>query len=151
MLSSYVSLTLHSGLSGTTLAAFWLRFLSPFPPCTYKLQIHNPFVLIFIRNARGVLPSAALIMISLLPMFSNSIRHRRLHPVEKEESAENNEGDGESRNHQQQPRRLAPPGDGPPESVNDARHGLESVQPPPPLRHYRPRIRHRRPHHPDLD
>src|SRR5260370_18686208 len=125
MLSSYVTLTLHSGLSGTTLAAFWLRFLSPFPPCTYKLQIHNPFVLIFIRNARGVLPSPALIMISLLPMFSNSLRHRRLHPIDNEQSAENNEGDGESRNHQQQPRGLAAPGDGPAESINDARHSVE--------------------------
>src|SRR5260370_39663556 len=113
MLSSYVTLTLHSGLSGTTLAAFWLRFLSPFPPCTYKLQIHNPFVLIFIRNARGVLPSAALIMISLLPMFSNSIRHRRLHPVEKEETAENTEGVVERRNYQQQARRLGARGYGP--------------------------------------
>src|SRR5258708_40310599 len=92
----------------------------------------------------GVPPSAALIMISLLPMFSNSIRHRRLHPVEKEESAENDEGDGESRNHQQQPSGLAAPGDGPAESVNDARHGVESVQPPPPLRHERARIGHRR-------
>src|SRR5260370_1876578 len=124
MLSSYVTLTLHSGLSGTTLAAFWLRFLSPFPPCTYKLQIHNPFVLIFIRNARGVLPSPALIMISLLPMFSNPIRHRRLHPAQKEDSAENNEGHGQGRHHHQHPRPPPPPPHRPPQPARNPPHLL---------------------------
>ena len=83
--------------------------------------------------------------------FSNSVRHRSLHPVEKEQPSKNHHRHCRAGSEQNRAGRLPPPGDGPAKTVNHSRHGVEPVQPAPLYRHQRGRIRHRRREHPELD
>ena len=82
---------------------------------------------------------------------SHAIRNGGLHPIEKNQPTKNNQRHRESRCQQQQARRLPAPGNGPAETVNHSRHGVEPVQPPPAHRNERGRVRHRRSEHPELD
>src|SRR6266567_3267536 len=103
----------------------------------------NSFIIRTYKN-RGGTPSQSR-------SASDSVRHRPFHPVEEKEPAEKDHNHGNRRNEQDEPRRLAPAGDGPPETINHPRHRIQSIQPPPPLRNQRAWIRHRRREHPELD
>src|SRR5258708_64880 len=74
-----------------------------------------------------------------------------LHTIEEEEAAEDDEGDGGAGSEKEQAGGLAAAGDGPPEAVNDAGHGIEAVEPAPARRNERGRVGDGRSEHPELD
>src|SRR6266851_5636916 len=102
----------------------------------------NSFIIRTYKN-RGGTPSQ-------FRSASDPIRHRPFHPIEEKEPSEKDHNHSNGRNEQDEPRRLAPACDGPPETINHSRHRIQSIQPPPPLRNQRARIRHRRREHPEL-
>src|SRR2546421_2720005 len=111
-----------------------------------------------ITEERALLNSAA--MVALAEPFttnhncvhhSNSVGNGGLHPIEEKEPAEDDEREGGGRNEKDEVGRLAVAGDGPSEAVNDAGHGVETVQPAPMLRNERTGIRDRRGEHPELN
>src|SRR5712692_4977876 len=81
----------------------------------------------------------------------NAVGNGGLHAIEKKEAAEDDEGDGESGNEKEKAGSLAAAGDGPAETINDASHGVEAVEPTPAGRNERGRIGDGRGKHPKLD
>src|SRR5216683_3071888 len=81
---------------------------------------------------------------------SDSVGNGGLHAIEKEEAAEEDESDDGGGSEKDEAGRLAAAGDGPAETVNDAGHGVEAVEPAPAQRNKRGRISDGRGEHPEL-
>ena len=81
----------------------------------------------------------------------DAIGNGGLHAIEEKETAEKHEEDGGRGNEKDEARRLAVAGDGPAETVNYARHRIQSIEPAPSMRHERAGIGDRRGKHPELN
>jgi len=81
----------------------------------------------------------------------NSVGNGGLHTIEEEETAEDDDSDDGRGSQKENAGRLAATGDGPPEPVNDAGHGVEAVEPAPAWRNESGRIGDGRGKHPELD
>jgi len=81
----------------------------------------------------------------------DSVGNGGLHAIEEVEAAEDNESDDGGGSEKQEAGSLAAAGDSPAETVNDAGHGVEAVEPAPLLRDERAGIGDGRGEHPELD
>src|SRR5271168_3821153 len=137
--------------------------LSPFPAHLSATVNNKSFVCLSFKKQGGCPPfaPARFPVPRSFPTFKRSnfqtfqqsshpIRNGPFHPLEKEQPPQQNQNHHRSGRQQQRPGRLAVPRQRPAKTVNHPRHGVQPVQPPPPLRHQRARIRHRRSKHPEL-
>src|SRR5215472_1814495 len=81
----------------------------------------------------------------------DAIGNGRLHAIEEEDAAEEDEGDREGGSEKKQVRSVPATSDGPAEAVNDAGHGVETVKPAPASGDEGGRISDGRGEHPELD
>src|SRR6266513_1920478 len=81
----------------------------------------------------------------------NAVGNGGLHAIEEEEAAEDDECDDGAGSEQEQAGGVAAAGDGPAETVNDAGHGVEAVEPAPARRNERGRVGDGRGEHPERD
>ena len=82
---------------------------------------------------------------------SDSVGNGGLHAIEEEEAAEDDESDDGGRSEKDEAGSVAAAGDGPAETINDAGHGVEAVEPAPARRNERRRIGDGRSEHPKVD
>src|SRR5882724_9806416 len=80
----------------------------------------------------------------------NPVRNSALHALKKNQSAEEDEDDGDTGDEKAERRSLAVAGERPTKTVNDAGHGIEAVQPAPARGNERAGIGDRRSEHPEL-
>src|SRR5882724_13286804 len=81
----------------------------------------------------------------------DSVGNGGLHAIKEEEAAEKNERDGGSGSEKEEAGSVATAGDSPAETVNDAGHGIEAVEPAPAVGDERRRVGDGRGEHPELD
>src|SRR5437870_10479072 len=80
----------------------------------------------------------------------DSVGNGSLHAIEEKEAAEKDDEDGSGGNEKDGAGSLAAAGDGPAETINDASHGIEAVEPAPALGNESGRIGDGRGKHPEL-
>src|SRR6266571_3737085 len=81
----------------------------------------------------------------------DTIGNGGLHAIEVEKAAEEDQGDGKGGNEKKDARSVAAAGDSPAETINDAGHGVEAVEPAPARGDQRGRVGDGRGKHPELD
>src|SRR6266850_7061924 len=142
--------------------------LSPFPPASstllgsffkssrdgcplfsfsYEFPILQPLCFDIHASDGGVYPPPK----KKWPPVLHTIRHCALHSIKEEEPAEKDERDGGSGSEKEEAGSVAAAGDGPAETVNDAGHGIEAVEPAPAVGDERGRVGDGRGEHPELD
>src|SRR5258708_19417139 len=84
------------------------------------------------------------------PCPSNSVGDRRFHPLEEEQPADQHQPHHHCRPQHGRTRRVPASGQPPAESINHSPHGVQPIQPAPPLRPHRPPIPPPPSHHPTL-
>src|SRR5229473_1442253 len=95
-------------------------------------------------------PSAWMTVLFIVKRSSHPVGNGGLHAIEEEKAAEDDEGDDGAGSEEEQAWGVAAAGDGPAETVNDAGHGVQSIEPAPPRRNERGRIGDGRREHPEL-
>src|SRR6267143_5959544 len=96
-------------------------------------------------------PSAWMTVLFIVKRSSHPVGNGGLHAIEEEEAPEEDEGDDGAGSEKEEARGVAAACDGPAETVNDAGHGVEAVEPAPARGNERGRVGDRRGEHPELD
>src|SRR5438128_421922 len=81
----------------------------------------------------------------------DAIGNGTLHALEEDEAAEEDDEDGGARDEEGCRGCVAMSGESPAKTVNNARHGIEAIEPAPTLRNERTGVGDRRSEHPELE